>query len=224
MRVLTIPQSLLVVGGLTESRPFFAIEIVEDSRIVMRRYGKRLFGKPTAFFEWSGSSVLHQHITKRLVLSLWSNDNHIIVILGSGTYQRNAAYINFLNNSRLFGTAGNSGFKRIQVNDNEVYFGNLVFLYLLHVLFQSAAAKNTSEYLRMQSFNASTQNGRICGKVFHCLAGITQRFYKLTSSAGWKEFYTFFMQFGNDFVQTFLMVNRYQSCFDSFCFRHGFAY
>ena len=51
MRVLTIPQSLLVVGGLTESRPFFAIEIVEDSRIVMRRYGKRLFGKPTAFFE-----------------------------------------------------------------------------------------------------------------------------------------------------------------------------
>ena len=27
------------------------------------------------------------------------------------------------------------------------------------------------------------------------------------------------MQFGNDFVQTFLMVNRYQSCFDSFCFR-----
>ena len=37
MRVLTIPQSLLVVGGLTESRPFFAIEIVEDSRLLLRK-------------------------------------------------------------------------------------------------------------------------------------------------------------------------------------------
>ena len=87
MRVFTIAQSLLVIGGLTESRPFFTIEIVEDSRIVMRRYGKGFLSKPTAFFERSSGAMLHQYIAKRLVLGLGSNDNNVIVILGCGTNQ-----------------------------------------------------------------------------------------------------------------------------------------
>ena len=143
---------------------------------------------------------------KKRKTPLWQTN---IVILGSCTDQWDTAYIYFLDNSRLVGTGSYGSFKRVQINDNEVYFGNFIFFYLLHILFQSATAENTTEHFRMQGLHTSTQDRGIRGQVFHCFTGIPQWFYKLTSSACWQKLNSFFMQFGDDFVQTFLMINRY---------------
>ena len=128
--------------------------------------------------------MFHQHITERLILCLRSDDNHVVVVLGCGTNQGDTTYVNLFDDGRFFGTTGNGSLKRIEVNNDEVYFGDFIFFNLLHVLLQSAAAKNTSKNLRMQSLHASAQDGRVCSEVFHCLAGITQGFYKLTGSTG----------------------------------------
>lgn len=71
-------------------------------------------------------------------------------------------------------TGSYGSFKRIQINDNEVYFGNFIFFYLLHILFQSATAENTTEHFRMQGLHTSTQDRGIRGQVFHCFTGIPQ--------------------------------------------------
>ena len=70
MWVFTVTQCLLIVGRLTESRSLLTVEVIENSRIVMRRNGESFFGKPTALFDRSNGSMFHQHITQRLVLSL----------------------------------------------------------------------------------------------------------------------------------------------------------
>ena len=49
MWVFTITELLAVFHRTTESRTFFTIEIVEDGRIVVRRYAERFLGKPLTF-------------------------------------------------------------------------------------------------------------------------------------------------------------------------------
>ena len=172
VRVLAVAQGLLVVCRLAESSALLTVEVIEDSRVVVGRDGKRLFGKPAALFQRSGGAMLHQHVAERLVLCLRSHDNHVVVVLGSGTNQRDAAYVNLLDDCRFVGTACHGRFKRVEVDDDKVYFGNFIFLNLLHILLQSAAAKDTSENLRMQRLHTAAQDRRIGRKVFHRLAGI----------------------------------------------------
>ena len=59
MWIFTVTKLFLAVHRTTEGRTFAGIEIIEDSRIIVRRNGKRFFCHPTAFFEWRSGSVLH---------------------------------------------------------------------------------------------------------------------------------------------------------------------
>ena len=118
MRVLTITKLFLAIYRATESRTFACIKIIEDRWIIVGRNGKRFFCHPTTFFEWGSGTVLHQHVQQRFVLSLRSNDNYIVVVLGCGTNQRDSAYIDFLNNICFGCTGSYSSFKRIQVNND----------------------------------------------------------------------------------------------------------
>ena len=51
MWVFTVTKLLLAINRATEGRTFAGIEIVENSRIVVRRNGKCFFSHPTAFFK-----------------------------------------------------------------------------------------------------------------------------------------------------------------------------
>ena len=140
MRIFTITKLFLFFHRATESRTFTTIKIVKDSRIIMRRNSKRFFCEPTAFLAWSSSAMFQQHITERLILCLTSDNHYIIKVLSSSTNQRNTTYINFFDDSLFFGTRSHSCLKRIQVNDDQIYFGYLIFFYLLHILFQTTTA------------------------------------------------------------------------------------
>ena len=128
MRIFTITKLFLFFHRATESRTFTTIKIVKDSRIIMRRNSKRFFCEPTAF------------LTERLILCLTSDNHHIIKVLSSSTNQRNTTYINFFDDSLFFGPRSHSCLKRIQVNDDQIYFGYFIFFYLLHILFQTTTA------------------------------------------------------------------------------------
>ena len=122
MWVFTVTELLLVVYRTTESRTFAGIEIIKDSRIVVRRNGKRFFAiqrrssseevapcsinissnglywaeKPRW---WHRYSSWQQHESKRFHLYRFFNDV-------------------------CFGCTGSYGsFKRIQVNNNQIYLG-----------------------------------------------------------------------------------------------------
>ena len=193
MRVFSITKLLLIFHCTTESRAFPTVKVIKDSRIIMRWNSKCFFGKPTALFSWGGGTMFQQHIAERFVLCLTGNNNHIIEILCSSTYQWDTAYIYFFDNSLFFRTAGYSCLKRIQIYDDQVYFRNFVFLNLLHILFQTATAQNTSENLRMQCLYTSAQNRGVSSQVFYRFARETQWFNKLSCSACWEELYSFFV-------------------------------
>ena len=93
--------------------------------------------------------MFHQHIQQWLILCLRSHDDDIVIVLGSSTNQRDSTYIDFFNDV-CFGCAGSYGsFKRIQVDNNQIYFGDFILFNLLNILFQVTTAKDTSENLRM---------------------------------------------------------------------------
>ena len=68
--------------------------------------------------------MLHQDVAQGLVLSLRSYDDHVLVVLGSGADERDAAYVDFLDNVGFGRSAGYGCLKRIEVYDDEVYFGD----------------------------------------------------------------------------------------------------
>ena len=127
--------------------------------------------------------MLHQHIAQGLILLLRSHDDDIIVILGSRTNQRDAAYINFFDNRLMVGTAGYGSLEGIEIHNHQVNLRNFIFLNLLHILLQSAATEDATEHLRMQRLHASAQNRGIGSEVFHRLAGIAQRLNELACTA-----------------------------------------
>ena len=127
--------------------------------------------------------MLHQHVTQGLVLCLRSYDDHILVVLGSGADERDAAYVDFFDDVGFGCSAGYGCLKRIEVYDNEVYFGDFIFFDLLQVLLHVAAAQDASEHFRVERLYAAAQDGRIGGQFFYRAAGITQSFDELACAA-----------------------------------------
>ena len=174
VRVFAVAQGGGMVGRAAEGRALPAVEVVEDGRVVVRRHAEGFFGKPAPFFERGVGSAFHQDVAQRLVLCLRGHDDHVVVVLGSGAYERDAAYVDFLDDVGFGGSAGHGGLERIEVDNHEVYFGDFIFFNLLAVLLQGAAAQDASEYFGVQCLDASAQDGGIRGEVFHCLAGVAQ--------------------------------------------------
>ncbi len=100
--------------------------------------------------------MLHQHIEQWFILSLRSDNHHIIVIFCSSTNQRDSTYIDFLNDSRLISTRCHGCFKWIKIYNHEIYFRDFILLNLLNILFQSTTTKDTSEDFRMQCLHTAT--------------------------------------------------------------------
>ena len=113
MRILAITQMHRAIYRCTEMGTFAAIKIIEDSGVVTRGNGERLFGEPSTILDACLSALLVQKIHQRLVLSLGSYDYHILEVLCGGTYQRDTAYIYFLNNCLFLSAGSDSLLERI---------------------------------------------------------------------------------------------------------------
>ena len=198
--ILAIAQHLGVVAGIAEGRAFATVEVVEDGAVVSRRYGKCLFGKPATVFERGIGPLLFQQRQQRSVLGLRSHNNHILIVFGSGPYERDTAYIYLFDNSTLVGPRGYRLFKRIEIDDYQVDRGNFVLSDLLLVGFIFPAIEDSAENLGMKGLYPTAQDRGIAGQVLDCTARDSQRFDKRLCATGRNEFYAFGMQEFQNFV------------------------
>lgn len=80
--------------------------------------------------------------------------------------------------------------KRIKVDYDKVDSRDIILLHLLLVVSIVTACKNATEYFRMESLHAATENTRVCGHVLNLFAVVAQRFDKLLCTPSAKEFNT----------------------------------
>lgn len=66
-----------------------------NGRIVVAAYAKGAGGKPATVFNFRLCALLLQQLKQRLILGLGGHDYHVFEVLGSGTYQGDAAYVDF---------------------------------------------------------------------------------------------------------------------------------
>ncbi len=167
MGILSITQLLGIIHCTAESREVISVKITKDGRIIVRRNGKSLFCEPTAFFKLRARAALRQDVTQRLVLGLAGHDDHVAVVFRTRTNQRDAAYVNFLDNGLLAGTRSHCLFKGIEIHNHQINFRNSILSHLAPVAFFFTACKDSSENFRMEGLHTSAQNGWITSQVFH---------------------------------------------------------
>ena len=172
--VLAVAELFGLLDGAAEGREVVAVEIVEDGRVVVGRHGKGFLGEPAALFQRGVGSALHEDVAQRLVLGLAGHDDHVAEVFGSGADERDAAYVDFLDDGLFVGSRSHGFLKGIEVDDDKVYFGDVVLCHLCAVAFFGAAGQDAAEYFRVEGFHASSQDGGIAREVFHCPAGIAQ--------------------------------------------------
>ena len=201
VRILTIAHHLGTIDGQAECRRLFAIEVVEDVRVVGARYGKSLLGKPAAVFESGGGIAIgYETLIERFILSLRSDNNHIVEIFGSSADKRNAANIDFLDDISLGSTRSYGVLKWIEIDDNEVDFGNFVLSNLLAVTIVVATVENATKHLRVQGFHATAKDRRISGEVFNCITLIALFLDKRLCAPGREEAHTIVVEYLKNLV------------------------
>ena len=201
VRILTIAHHLGTIDGQAECRRLFAIEVVEDVRVVGARYGKSLLGKPAAVFESGGGIAIgYETLIERFILSLRSDNNHIVEIFGSSADKRNAAYIDFLDDVGFGSTRSYSVLKWIEIDDDEVDFGDFVLSNLLAVTIVVATVENASKHLRVQGFHATAKDRRISGEVFNCITLIALFLDKRLCATGREEAHTIVVEYLKNLV------------------------
>ena len=201
VRILTIAHHLGTIDGQAECRRLFAIEVVEDVRVVGARYGKSLLGKPAAVFESGGGIAIgYETLIERFILSLRSDNNHIVEIFGSSADKRNAAYIDFLDDVGFGSTRSYSVLKWIEIDDDEVDFGDFVLSNLLAVTIVVATVENASKHLRVEGLHATAKDRRIAGEVFNGITLIALFLDKRLCATGREEAHTIVVEYLKNLV------------------------
>ena len=220
VRILTVTKHLRIVRRIAESRRRIAIEVVENSRIIVGRHGERLLGEPTTRVEGRSGALLLQEVQERLVLRLGSHDDNVLVVFRGGADQRDTSDVDLLDNGLLLSTRRDCILERIEINDHQVDFRYLVLLHLRQILRQSAASQNSSENLRVQRLHATSQDGRVRGEGLNSLARDTERLDESLGSARRNELNTICVQGTYNLIQFILVVNRDQSRLNFFTISH----
>ena len=116
-----------------------------DGGVVVAADTEGCGGKLAALLEGRLGALSVQDIQQGLVLLLGGNDDDVVEVLGTCADEADAADVDLLDDVGFAGTAGHGLLKGIEVNDDEVDFGNLVFRHLLAVAFQVAATEDATE-------------------------------------------------------------------------------
>ena len=129
-----------------------------DCSIVVAAYAECALSEHLALSESSLCAVSVKDVEEHLVLSLARNDHHVVEVLCAGADERDAAYIDLLDDVGLRSAACYGLLERIEVNDNEVDFRDGVFCHLLAVAFVVAASEDATEDAWVQSLNTSAED------------------------------------------------------------------
>ena len=120
-----------------------------------------------ALFEGGGTVLLCVELEEFGVVVDSRDDDHVLEVLGGGTDEGDAANVNLLNDILLGGTAGHSGLEGVEVDDDEVYFGDFVLCQLLSVGVHVATAEDAAEDFGVKRFDTASEDGGIAGQGFN---------------------------------------------------------
>lgn len=98
-----------------------------DCSIVVAAYAECALSEHLALSESGLCAVSVEDVEEHLVLSLARNDHHVVEVLCAGADERDAAYVDLLDDVGLRSAACYGLLERIEVNDNEVDFRDGVF-------------------------------------------------------------------------------------------------
>lgn len=226
VRVLAVAHRLCVVDGDAQGRRLLllAVEIVEDAAVIFARHGKRLLGKPAALGQGRFRALLGEQVGQRLILLFRSHDNHVVVILGCGADERDAADIDFLDDIGIRSSGSHSGGERIEVDDHKVDRRYLVRESLFLVRFIVAAIEDAAEHLRVQRLYTAAENRRIAGEVLYGFTFIAERFDKGAGAACRQELNALFIKHFENLVESVLMEYGNQCSGNFLSFFHRFGY
>ena len=108
----------------------------------------------------------------------------------------------------LIGTRSYGLFEGIEIDDNQVDFGNFIFGDLLTVALFFTTVEYTAENFRVKRFYTATQYRGITRETFYTAARYAQRLNKSLRTTGRNKRHALGMQFFQDFVQTVFVINR----------------
>jgi hypothetical protein len=107
-------------------------------------------------------------------------------------------------------------FKRVEVNDDQIKFGDLILLHFFEILWNIPAAQNGTKYFWMKCFNSSSEDAGVGSNRFYGDTGYAERLNELLCSASGIYTDPICMEFFYDGFKTIFIENRYQSRFDLF--------
>ena len=171
----------------------------------MAAYAESLGGEPLTLFECRSGSLLLDNVEESGILSLRGYNDHVVEVLGAGTDKANATDINLFDDGSIVRTAGNGLLEGIEVDDDEVDFGDFVLCHLLAVALKAATAEDSSEHFGVKCLHTSAKYGGVGGDILDLLTGIAEAFNETLGASGRKELYTLCMELGEQFVETVLV-------------------
>ena len=195
-----------------------------DGSVIVAAYSEGASCEILALCECCLSALLVEDVEEHSVFSLAWHDNHVVEVLCSSTYERDAADIDFFDDVCLRGSACHGVLEWVKVNDDEVDFWYFVLCHLFLVAVVLTSSEYSSEHLWVKCLHTSAEYGRIGGDVFHLLALVSERLDKLLCTSCRKELNTLFVELLEQLIQTIFVENRDQCGFYLFLISHFVDY
>ena len=217
MGVLAIAQRHRTVVGHTHSVDLLgAVEVVEDCAIVVRADAERQSCKTTTLLDGGRALLLLQHCEQLAIHHNRGNDQRILVVLSRSTNQRDTADVDLLDNGLLLGAACHGLLEGVEINDNQIDFGNSILSHLLAVALVVAAAQDTTEHAGVQSLDTTAQDRGIARQILNSRSLQTERVDESQRTTGRVEFHATGSQCFHYFVQSVFIKDRDQCTFNLF--------
>ena len=126
--------------------------------VVVAAYTKGALGKHLAVGKVGSGTLLVEDVEQYRIFGFARNDNNVLEVLGSGTDERDATYINLLDDVGLACTACHGLLEWIEVYYNKVDLGDGILSHLLYVALVVAACKDAAEDTWMKCLDTTAKN------------------------------------------------------------------
>ena len=204
--VLSVAQDgTFGIAAFEDRNLLLTVKVVEDGGIVMRANIESVSGKTTTLLKGCRTLLRGDDLQQLGILINRRHDQHILIVFGSGTDQRNASDIDLLDDCLLVGTRCNGLLERIEVNDYQIDLRDLVLFHLLAILGIVPTGQNTTKHFGVQGFNTTTQNGGITGQTLDSGCLDTETFDKGEGPSRRVYFYAVGGQLADDRLQSILV-------------------
>ena len=209
MGVLAIAQHFAVTAALLEDGQLFGlVEVVENGGVVVAADVEGIGREAVALLEGGAAVLLLVEFQEFGVVVHSGYDDHVVEVLGGGADEADAADVDFLNDVLLRGTAGHRLLEGVEVDDDEVNLGNLVFGQLLAVAVHVAAGQDTTEHLGVQRLHTAAQNRGVAREALHGNGFDAEVMDEFVGAAGGVDGHSLGVKSANDVLQAVLVEDR----------------